>query len=134
MEAQKADEGVVLRSFDPAQDTGFIVSTWPKAVYFGAIDEPSTPWSTWATAVHEKIKQLLGTCEVRIASEADKPLLIIGYSVVNDNRLEFVYVKKDYRGVGVGRLLCSGIGEYQPMNLTKAGLGFAKAMKMRAGR
>jgi hypothetical protein len=125
---------VILREFNPDGDTGFIVSSWPKAIYFGSVSEPETPWSRWADEKHEAIKEILGTHTVRVATLVDMPELIVGYAVlgVDPGLLEFVYVKKMYRKIGVGRLLTQGLVTFQPKNATHAGLAFAKAMKLRA--
>jgi ribosomal protein S18 acetylase RimI-like enzyme len=130
-----ADEGeVLIRTFDPDRDTGFIVSTWPKAIYFGSIDEPGKPWADWAVTAHEKVKDRLTKCEVRIASLPEAPELIVGYAAVwpGEHKLEFVYVKKVYRHLGIGRMLCRGLSKFQPKNVTRVGLAFAKALELKA--
>ena len=51
--------------------------------------------------------------EVRVACLADDPDMLLGWSVLHGTHLEFVYVKFDYRGKGIGKLLAKNAATFK---------------------
>ena len=105
---------VVLRPYDKALDYGFIISTWPKAVYYGTLSgmpQEAGAHYTWFAEKFKEINSRLERWTVRMAVDPEDPSFVLGYSVtyrspVDDyRRILFVYVKKGYRCQGIGRLL-----------------------------
>lgn len=108
---------MTLRPYDKALDYGFIISTWPKAIYYGSkpgIDQSqellSESHNRWFKAKFEEINAKLGIWNVRMAIDPEDPSFILGYSITGlreDARMVcFVYIKKGYRCQGIGTLLC----------------------------
>jgi GNAT superfamily N-acetyltransferase len=94
---------VLIRKFNPEIDSGFIYSTWPKGIYFGC--EIKEQRHKWFSDFYKRMKPTLAHADVFIAHMNDDESFILGYSIVIANALEFLYVKKDYRNQGIGRLL-----------------------------
>lgn len=113
---------VILRDFNPDSDTGLIYDTYPKGVYYGSAEPITTPKSEWFTEFFKVAKGQLQTAQIHIACLSDDPDFALGYSIIQDGQLEFVYVKKAYRNKGIATLLTKN--KYQsinPANLTRVG-------------
>lgn len=103
---------VVIRPYKPylGPDNAMIYSTWISALWYALPENTDTDSKVSHVFYKEKakrIRQLLASKEVvtRIACLGDDPDLMIGYSVVRNKNVEFVYVKIDYRRRGIGKLL-----------------------------
>lgn len=96
---------VVLRKFDPDMDSGFIYSTFPKGVYHGSYDDITLPKKEWFALFYEAMKASLDLSQITIACMDGSPEVIIGYSIVRESILQFVYVKESYRKQGIARIL-----------------------------
>jgi GNAT superfamily N-acetyltransferase len=55
--------------------------------------------------------ELLGVADIRVLCTKEDPNLIIGYAISHGPKLVFMYVKKDYRGQGLSKLLTKGLPE-----------------------
>jgi GNAT superfamily N-acetyltransferase len=125
----------VLRDANSGSDHAFIYSTWRNALWYAKRRAPSDA-DAFYKALSEEISRILkglGT-RVNIACLSDDPDMLLGWSVIQDGRLEFVYVKRDYRGKGIGRLLCKGFKSFDPPE-TKIGKSLVeKFLKEQHGR
>lgn len=96
------------RPWNPG-DFNFVKATWLKSLRFGnawfAKSEGSSYYKAYSTVL-DKILSTPGV-EVTVACLCDDPELILGYSVQRGNTLDFVYVKKRWRGVGIATSLVS---------------------------
>jgi GNAT superfamily N-acetyltransferase len=115
---------VVPRQLWPESDVGFILSTMPKSVFYGAPIRPSGNKREWFDEFFLYLKDLLGQPDtlVTIACLDESPETIIGYSIISGVRLHYVYVKSDFRRQGVGRMLAQGFESVEEKNLTKVGM------------
>jgi len=108
---------VILRPYDKALDYGFIISTWPKAVFYGQDEQTIRSFDEdqrkrWFELKFNDINVDLDRWECRVAVDAEDPTFILGYSVTylrSDKKTRgilFTYVKAAYRQQGLGKLLC----------------------------
>ena len=97
-------KGIVTRAVQ-ADDGPFIYSTWLRGLYYG---------NDWFRKIDKKsffdkyrlvVGQLLLKSNVRVAVLEEDPDVIVGYVVYSGHTLHWVYVKKNWRRLGVGRAL-----------------------------
>lgn len=114
---------VVARPFVPELDSGFIYATMPKAIYFKHSTPIDQEKRDWFQAFHEYMKWLLINSEIEIACLDEEPDFVIGYAILCNNKIEFVYVKKDYRKKKIATLLLKNktFNQINENNLTKIG-------------
>lgn len=105
---------IILRKFDPGVDSGLIYSSYAKGVFHGSTTEISTPKAEWFKDFHQKVGHQLDNAKVYIACLEDDPSTIIGYSIVENDELQFVYVKEVFRNKGIATLLTKN--KYKTIN------------------
>lgn len=117
---------VVLRLAQTDSDHALIYSTWRNALWFAEKRDAKTSDSFFKEA-SEKISEILKAPEtrVRMACLADDPDMLLGWAVLRNTHLEFVYVKLDYRRRGIGRLLTQGFKTFSEPQ-TRIGRSLAK--------
>jgi GNAT superfamily N-acetyltransferase len=114
-------------------DSGFIISSWPKNAYFSAAEPIHTKKDKWFRAFYEHVKHHLAHSEITIACSIDAPYAIFGYSIVDKEILEFVYVKELYRKQGIATMLVpERIKEFR--NITKIGKSILDNRKLKEER
>ncbi len=102
---------VILRPYDKVLDYGFIVSTWPKAVYDWKKNKRKVD-SAWFKDKFDEVNSQIENQEVRVAVDPEDPTFIFGYSASRfdfskmHRSIKFVFVKSAYRNQGIGNLLC----------------------------
>ena len=111
---------VTLRIYNPKTDEAFIYATWTQQKWYSnkknrkkrSIDRE------WLTQECKEIKNILLCSHVWIACFKEDPGFILGYIVIDNGRLQFMYVKQNYRGSGVEDLLLTQIrGEQDEQKL-----------------
>jgi ribosomal protein S18 acetylase RimI-like enzyme len=125
----------VLREVRNGSDHAFLYSTWRNALWFAEKRDPKDADQFYKDA-SEKITAILKNPEalVKIACLADDPDMLLGWTVSHGTHLKFVYVKIDYRGKGIGRLLTKGFKTFDEPQ-TKIGKAIAeKLLKEKHGR
>lgn len=124
---------VIIRPYDPVTDQACIYSTWRNSSYYGGVwPENNIPYSKYFFKTQTVlIRGILGRARVRIACLQDDPLTIIGYSVSTDKHLNFIYVKVDYRGKGLGAMLMPKDIETVTSELTKIGKVIVEKKKLK---
>ncbi len=118
---------VVLRPFDRVFDQPFIFSSWRNALWYDDDNRAEGQSDRFYRHATKSIRTILDSpaCRVRIACVDGVADHIVGYSVVTGDCLQFVYVKADYRGRGIGRLLVpKSITAVSPV-MTKIGRAIA---------
>ncbi len=98
---------IVLRKYMPQVDEPFLYASWRNSLWYDHhVDgrENADKFFRLATKTIRKILASGGT-EVLVAVEEGSPLFILGYSVKQEGKLTWVYVKADYRMQGLGTLL-----------------------------
>ena len=117
---------VVLRKFNPDRDSGLIYSSYPKGVYYGS-QAPINPTgddkikSAWFKTFHRELKNQIEGSTIIIACMSDDPDIILGYSIMTDTTLDFIYVKEMFRSQGIARLLLKNQKVEHYKNVTKSG-------------
>lgn len=117
---------VVIRNMDREQDQACIFSTWRNAAYYGALEKPNVEAKDYFREKTAEIREVLDTAMVRIACLQWAPEVILGYSVYRDTHLDFIYVKLEFRGKGIGSVLMPKNIQTITPNLTKIGKVIAK--------
>lgn len=122
---------VVIRKYNPDEDNKLIFSTWRNAVWYDThtLDEMDQAFYRWKT---KEIKTILNLpdIEVRVACSQNNKDHIIGYSVMNKNKIEFVYIKVDYRKEGIATLLTKDFSRVAKPT-TKIGMAIIKNHDLR---
>lgn len=96
----------IVRDMVPG-DKNFILATWLRGLrfgndWFGLIDS-----RTYFETYHNILERLLAApgVQVRVACMKDDADVIFGYSVYKNDRLDWIFVKSAWRGIGVGKAL-----------------------------
>lgn len=102
------DDPVLIREFNPLirGEESFVYSTWLRALRDA--DPSGLPDDLWFDAHREHIASVLLNPKTTalVAAAADAPEEILGYVVaIPDEVLEWVTVKKRFRGMGLARRL-----------------------------
>lgn len=118
------DVNIVLRTYHPESDEGFIYSTWRNSSYYGSgvHQGGADKFFKKQTA---KIKQILKDALIFIACLEDDPMTIIGYSVTTGTHLDWIYVKPGeddcFRKKGIATMLMPKTIQTVTHQLTKIG-------------
>lgn len=86
-------------------DRNFIMATWLKGLRYGNDWFELIEASVYYENYQKSIDRVLGLVitEVRVACLEDSPDVILGYSVARGKTLDWVFVKKTWRGIGIAR-------------------------------
>jgi len=123
---------IKIRPFAYDTDAGFIYGTFTKGLFYGAIELPLLMPSK---ARRERLMQLkeefaesylkeqMTSADIYMACTESEPLFLIGYSIINNSILQWVFVKRDYQHQGIATLLTKNKGIIGVNNelLTRAG-------------
>lgn len=103
-------ETVIIRRFNEDLDIPFIYSTWRDTLWFDEKRNDEDSPEFYRTT-NRQIKKILNKPNIiiKIACLKNDPNFIVGYAVMTEENLEWVYVKFDFRGDGVANLLCKHI-------------------------
>lgn len=126
-------EGVVNRSQlvdfrDSIEaDHNFIYASWLRGLRHGNPHFELIDGEAYFKNHHEVIKSILDDFEVtiRIACLKESPDVILGYAVFKDDRLDWVFIKKSWRHIGLARDL---VPKYitTVSHVTKVGMALLK--------
>jgi hypothetical protein len=100
----KKSELVAYRLGVPA-DIAFIFATWLKGIRFGNVSYKRIPSKLYYTEMHAVLDGILQhpATVVNVACLKNEPDTILGFSVVTKSTtLHWVFVKKAWRGIGLG--------------------------------
>lgn len=119
-------ELVVIRGYKP-EDKSFIFASWLRGLYYGDTFYSDIKKQVFMENYHKIIEFILSrpTTEIKIACMPDSPDTILGYSILGKDCLNWVFVKKAFRGIGIARdLVPPGITTVT--HLTKTGTSIVK--------
>jgi hypothetical protein len=107
MTIQKKDL-VAVRDWVPG-DRNFILSTWLKGLRYGNEWFEAIDSKVYFDFYHKVIETILAhpLTTVKVACLADDSDVILGYSVSTGPCLNWAFVKKEWRSIGIGRDLVS---------------------------
>lgn len=119
---------IIIRDYNPGMDAPLLFSSWRNCLWFDAHPLDTKPNPTFFRMTTKKIHRLLKdpNTKVRIACLEDDPNAIKGYVALNNDTIEFVYVKADYRKEGIATLLTKG---FKNISNTCTKIGKAIALK-----
>jgi GNAT superfamily N-acetyltransferase len=86
-------------------DINFLLSTMLKGLYYGSKFWALVDQEAFFKNYEPFLKNLLIFNYVKIACLQEDPDVILGYSLYKNNILHFIFVKKSYRKLGIGKLL-----------------------------
>lgn len=117
-----------LVSIRPAikDDYPFIYSSWLQSLWAGNSWFKLIRRDLYFKKYHDVVENVLRSTNsiVLIACLLDEPDIILGFSAREGDRLHYVFVKEDWRGIGLGSDLSLPFKEVS--HITKIGLGIFK--------
>jgi ribosomal protein S18 acetylase RimI-like enzyme len=120
----------IIREANTGSDHAFLYSTWRNALWYAEKRDPKEADSFYKTQSDEIAKILRSDdARTKIACLGDDSDMLLGWAVFLGTHLKFVYVKIDYRGKGIGKLLTKGFKTFDEPQ-TKIG----KSLKEKYGR
>lgn len=96
---------ISIRSPQPG-DINFILSTALKGLYYGSRFWAEVDQDSFFKNYEPFFKTLMLKGTIRIACLNDDPDVILGWVMFHNQTLDFVFVKKSYRKLGIAKLLC----------------------------
>ncbi len=96
---------ITVRPFDEQQDQAFIYSTWRNSQFYGNKEAHTESPKVVFKEMTKEIKHILKKATVKVACLDYDPRIIVGYVVYTDAHLDWVYIKEDYRRVGIASML-----------------------------
>ena len=123
---------VILRPYERDIDAPFVFASWRNGLYYSpASGVQEVDSDSFFRKQSHRIKRILDESTVRIACMQKNQTQIIGYSVIRDSHLEWVYVKADYRRKGIANLLARDRFITVTDQLTKVGLHLVHKMHLK---
>lgn len=71
-------------------------------------------WGTWEAEHGPLVDAWLREGVVQVYAADEAPDIVLGFAVGHQRRLVMLYVKRDFRGAGIGRQLLEGMGVLYP--------------------
>lgn len=94
-------ELIAFREANP-DDKSFIFATWLRGLRYGNDWFELIEKATYFRVYHAALERLLTSgVTIKVACLKDEPNVILGYAVYKGNRLDWVFVKKSWRGIGI---------------------------------
>lgn len=108
-----------------------IYSTWRNQSYYSAEERVEGSPARFFAMKSQEIRDILRIADVKIACLEDDPTTIIGYCVLQNTHLYWIYVKPDYRLQGIAKLLVPKDIRTVPQKLTKMGAKLVEKKKLK---
>ena len=118
---------IITRDYRPEEDKNLILSTFLKGLYYGDSIFSLMPKKLFMDNYHPLAERLLESpsVSIKISCLKDKQDVVLGYSIYTGLNLHWVFIKKDWRNIGLARSLVPE--EIQKVtHLTKIGLSMLK--------
>jgi hypothetical protein len=113
-------EKVTLRDYIHASDEGLVFESWLRGLYFGNDWFHAMKFHRFNTNYHKIIEYILTRSVVNIACLREDPDVTLGYSVVDEDILHWVFIKSSWRRFGIARKLIP-VGINTVTHLTRLG-------------
>ncbi len=95
---------IVIREPQPG-DINFLLSTFLKGLFYGSKFWGLVDQEAYFSNYEPFIKNLMVKSQVKVACLDDDQDVILGYCIYNVSTCHFIFVKKSYRKLGIGRML-----------------------------
>jgi hypothetical protein len=112
---------VIIREFERETDEPLLYSTWCFGLYYGSAETSHTTKKEFFKKQSAYIKPLLESATIKIACLSDDPDTILGYSVIDQGCVEWIFVKERLRRQGIAKLLLKNQNPTHVKKLTKIG-------------
>lgn len=123
-------ELVSIRGFLP-DDKSFIYASWLRGLYYGESIYSEMPKQLFMENYHKVIDLIFKrpNTQIKVACLKEDSNVILGYSVLCDDAVHWVFCKKNWRGIGLAKdLVPSNVNTVT--NLTKVGMSLMKKKGM----
>ena len=118
---------IILRGYLP-DDANMIYVTWTNGARFGGVSRfREIPKNKWDADMSTHIGDAIRSKTIHVACTDVNQSSIVGYCVLKDGFLEWIYVKPEFRLLGVARLLTRGLRNYDETYLTRQGRNILRA-------
>lgn len=101
--ALRAQDGIVLRPAE-AGDRNYVLSSWLRSHRSDSGQARRQGPDYWERH-HRVVEALLGRAATMVACWSDDPDVIIGWACTEDRTVHYVYVRKEFRRMGIARML-----------------------------
>ena len=120
---------IAIREPQPS-DINFLLSTCLKGLYYGSKFFAEIDQDAFFKNYEPFLKTLMLKDTIKVACLDDDPDVILGWVMYHNQTLDFIFVKKSYRKLGIAKLLCpSGITTVS--HITDMGNSVRKKMGLR---
>jgi GNAT superfamily N-acetyltransferase len=121
---------VGIRAFNELTDAGFIYGTFTKGVFYGYFKPETRPDTEkeFIDLFSIYLKDQLKNAQIYVAYALNDINFLVGYAIINNKVLEWVFVKPHYRRHGIAKLLLKNkeITSVNEKNLTETGFELLK--------
>lgn len=100
-------------------------ATWLRGLYYGESAYSDTPKDSFFANYAKVIEALLSRSHCQVACLSQDPTVVLGYVVFAGSTIHWIFVKKAFRKMGIGRALLPERSITTVTHLTKLG----KALK-----
>lgn len=114
---------IIIRPYEPDTDSGFIFGTIIKGIYNAAARPIIMSYDDFFREFSLTFKDILKDSTTLIACTKETPDFNVGYSIIHNQELQWVYVKLSFRMQGIATLLTKNkdITSVNKKNLTRVG-------------
>lgn len=114
---------IIIRPFHHDKDVGLIYATFTKGLFFGSKDRPKKDHIKFTQEFSPFLKELIQRATIFIACTKQDPDFLVGYTIIDNHILQWVFVKPDYRKNGIATLLVKNkdITAINEKNLSRTG-------------
>ena len=95
---------ILVRSPQPG-DINFLLASTLKGLYYGSRFWGEVDQVAFFNNYEPYLKQLMLRRDIKVACLSDDQDVILGFSIFKDETLDWVFIKKSYRKLGIGKLL-----------------------------
>lgn len=121
-------EKILIRHYRPETDAACVYACWRNALWFDQ-KRPESEAVEFHKKANREIRATLKDATIKIAFPSNDDNHILGYAVLNEGILEWVYIKPDYRNQGIAKMLTKGF-DFVSEPKTKVGIAIAKEKKL----
>lgn len=86
-------------------DLNFILATWLRGLRYGNPLFTEIDKDAYFSVYHKVIENILNHSRVKVACLKDDQDVILGYSVIQADKVHWVHVKSEWRKIGIARSL-----------------------------
>lgn len=123
--------GLEIMLREPQQsDINFLLSTMLKGLYYGSKFWAEVDQEAFFSNYEPYIKNLMIKSQLKVACLDDDRDVILGWSMFDKSTLHFMFVKKSYRKLGIGKMLLPE-GIENVSHITDQGNAIRKKMNLK---